>query len=108
MDKYNELMTPYVQTTQQLIIPSHSSYISLIKAFFFFLFIAAPVAYEVLRLVVKLELQLPAYASATATPDPSHICNLQSTPQLVPTLDPQPTEQGQGLNLHPHGHNLTN
>ena len=35
MDKYNELMTPYVQTTQQLIIPSHSSYISLIKAFFF-------------------------------------------------------------------------
>ena len=29
---------------------------------------------EVLRLGVNLELQLLAYASATATPDPSHVC----------------------------------
>ena len=28
---------------------------------------------------------------------------LQPTPQLPATLDPQPTEQGQGLNLQPHG-----
>ena len=30
---------------------------------------------EVPRLGVKSELQLPAYATATATPDPSCICN---------------------------------
>ena len=28
---------------------------------------------------------------------------LQSTPQLTATLDPQPTEQGQGSNRQPHG-----
>ena len=31
---------------------------------------------EVPRLGVELELQLPAYTTATATPDPSHICSL--------------------------------
>ena len=28
---------------------------------------------------------------------------LQPTPQLTATPDPQPTEQGQGSNLQPHG-----
>ena len=28
---------------------------------------------------------------------------LQSTPQLMATPDPYPTEQGQGLNIHHHG-----
>ena len=28
---------------------------------------------------------------------------LQPTPQLMATLDPLPTEQGRGLNLHPYG-----
>ena len=28
--------------------------------------------------------------------------HLQPTPQVTATLDPQPTEQGQGSNLHPH------
>ena len=31
---------------------------------------------EVPRLRVELELQLPAYTTATATQDPSHICDL--------------------------------
>ena len=31
---------------------------------------------EVPRLGVESELQLPAYTTATATPDPSHVCNL--------------------------------
>ena len=31
---------------------------------------------DVPRLAVKTELQLPAYATATASPDPSHICDL--------------------------------
>ena len=29
--------------------------------------------------------------------------HLRPTPQLMATLDPQPPEPGQGLNLHPHG-----
>ena len=32
---------------------------------------------EVPRLEIEMELQLPAYATATAIPDPSHFCNLQ-------------------------------
>ena len=31
---------------------------------------------EVPRLGVELEVQLPAYTTATAMPDPSHVCNL--------------------------------
>ena len=53
------------------------------------------------RLGTESELQLPACAWATATPDPR--C-LQTAPRLMATPDPQPTEQGQGLNPHPHGH----
>ena len=30
----------------------------------------------------------------------------QPMPQLVATLDPQPTEQGQGLNPHPQGDHM--
>ena len=29
---------------------------------------------------------------------------LQPTPQLTVALDPQPSEQGQGSNPHPHGY----
>ena len=31
---------------------------------------------EVPRVGVKSELQLPAYTTTTATPDPSHVCDL--------------------------------
>ena len=41
---------------------------------------------EVPRLGVESELQLPAYATATATQNPSHVCDLQ--PQLTATPDP--------------------
>ena len=58
---------------------------------------------EVPGLGVELELQLPAYAIATAMLDPSRILDLQ----LEATLDPSPTEQGQGLNLYPHRWFLT-
>ena len=30
--------------------------------------------------------------------------SLRSTPQLTATSDPQPTDRGQGSNLHPHGY----
>ena len=55
---------------------------------------------EVPRLGLESEPQLPAYVTATATPDPRHVC-LQPTPQLTAMLDPSPTEQGQGSNWHP-------
>ena len=68
------------------------------------------------RLGVESELQLLAYATATAMQDPSCVCNLhhshsnagsqlclQPTPQLTATPDPWPTERGQGSNLHPNG-----
>ena len=53
--------------------PLHSFFL-----FFFSLFRAASVAYghtEVLRPRVKLELWLPAYATAIATPDQSCLCD---------------------------------
>ena len=43
---------------------------------------------EVLRLGVKSELQLPAYATAAETQDPSHVCNLQHSSQQCQILNP--------------------
>ena len=40
-----------------------------------------------------------AYTTATATRDPSRVCNLHHSSMS----DPQPTERGQGSNLQPHG-----
>ena len=48
---------------------------------------------EVSRLGVESELQLPAYTTATATWDMSHVWDPQ--PQLMTTLDPYPPERGQ-------------
>ena len=45
--------------------------------FFFFCFLGLHLWHmEVPRLGVELELQLPAYSTATAKPDPSHVFNL--------------------------------
>ena len=55
---------------------------------------------DISRLGVESELHLPAYTTATAMQDPTHI---RPTPQLMETPDPQPTERGQGWNLHPYG-----
>ena len=43
---------------------------------------------EVPRLGVESELQLPAYTTATATPYPSHICNLHHSSQQRRILNP--------------------
>ena len=53
--------------------------------FCFLLFRASPMAYEVPRLGVGSELQLPARTTATATRDPSLV---RPTPTLTATLDP--------------------
>ena len=44
---------------------------------------------EVPRLGVKSELQLPAYTTATATPDPSHICDLHHSSVQRQILNPR-------------------
>ena len=57
------------------------------RFFFFFGFLGSHPWHMVIpRLGVKLDLQLPAYATATATPDSSHVCNLyhSSWQQWIP------------------------
>ena len=50
--------------------------------FLFFVFLGPHWQHvEVPRLGVQSELQLPAYTTVTATPDPSHICNLRHSSQ---------------------------
>ena len=56
---------------------------------------------EVLRLGVELEPQLLAYTTATATQDPSHLCDLYHSSQLHQISNPL---RGQGSNLGPHGY----
>ena len=69
--------------------------------FFFFLVFLGPHLQhmEVPRLGVELKLKLPAYTTGTAKPDPSCVGDLYHR-----MLDLQPTEQGQGLYLHPYGY----
>ena len=58
---------------------------------FFWLFCVLglhPQHMEVLGLGVILELQLPAYATATAMPDPSLDCNLHHTSWQCQILNP--------------------
>ena len=55
---------------------------------FFFFFGLHPWHMEVPRLGVECELQLPAYATATAKPDPSHVCNLYHSSQQCQILNP--------------------
>ena len=43
---------------------------------------------EVARLVVELELQLQAYTTAIAMPEPSHICDLCHSLQQCQILNP--------------------
>ena len=43
---------------------------------------------EVPRLGVRLELQLPAYNTATGTKDPSRICDLHNSSQQLWILNP--------------------
>ena len=43
---------------------------------------------EVPRLGVELELQLPAYTTATSMPDPSHVCDLNHSSRQRQILNP--------------------
>jgi len=51
------------------------------------------------RLAVELELQLPAYTTAIATRDPSHVCNLHRSSWQHRILNPQSKARDQTLIL---------
>ena len=57
-------------------------------SFVSFLFVATPAAYGSSQAGVDSELQLPAYITATATQDPSHICDLHHSLQPRRILNP--------------------
>ena len=60
-----------------------------VTQFFFLVFLGLhPWHMKIPRLAVKLELQLPAYTTATATPDPSRICDLHHSLQQCWILNP--------------------
>ena len=73
------------------------------KCFFFFLFLGGGGLHlqhmEVTRLGVQSELQLPAYTTATATQDPSHICDLHHSSGQRQILNPLIEARDQTLNL---------
>ena len=52
---------------------------------------------EVSRLGVKLELQLPAYTTATATQDLSHVCDLHYSSEQHQILNPLSKARDQTL-----------
>ena len=54
---------------------------------------------EVPRLEVESELQLPASALVTATGDPSHVCDLDHSPQQRQILNPLSKARGRTLVL---------
>ena len=67
--------------------------------FFFWLFRAAPVAYGDSQARGLIGTAAANLHQSNAGSKPY----LLPTPQLMATLDPQPTEQGQGSNPQPHG-----
>ena len=68
------------------------SFSSLFLFFFFFFFFLGPHPQhmEVPRLEVQSELQLPAYTAATATLDPSCICDLHHSSRQLMATTPDP------------------
>ena len=68
---------------------SRGENMSAIFLFFIFFFLGSHLLHvEVPRLGVKSELQLQVYTTATATPDPSCICNLHHSLQQHWILNP--------------------
>ena len=56
--------------------------------YYYFFLGPQPQHMEVPRLGAQSELQLLAYVTATATPDPSHICDLHDSSQQHRILNP--------------------
>ena len=67
-------------------IPSHLNWFQ--HNFLFYLFRATHVAYGCSQARIQLELHLPAYTTATAMQDPSHICDLPHSSWQLQILNP--------------------
>ena len=68
--------------------------------FFFSFFLGPHLQHmEIPRLGVESELQLPAYTTATATPDPSHVCDLHPNSQQCRILNPLSKARNRTHNL---------
>ena len=67
--------------------------------YLFLLFRTAPSADGGSQARGQLELQLLTYATATATQDPSHVCNLHHSSQQHQVLNPLSEARDQPLNL---------
>ena len=68
--------------------PKVSFFRESLNILFFFFFKLHPWHMEVSKLGVKSKLQLPAYATVTAMPDLSHICELYHSSQQRQILNP--------------------
>ena len=72
---------------------------------YFLIFLGPQVQHmEVPRLGVESELQLLAYATATAMQDPSHVCDLYHSSQQHWILNPLREARDPGSNLHLRGY----
>ena len=78
----------FLQSSSDHVTLFTCSQILLFSFFFFCLLGPHPRHRELPRLGVYLELQLPAYATATATPDPSRICHLHHSSRQRWILNP--------------------
>ena len=77
----------------------HIQFIYFFSFFNYFFFLGPHLRHmEVPRPGVQWELQLPAYAKATATPDPSRVCNLHPCSQQRRILNPLLKARDQTLN----------
>ena len=71
------------------VIASYAIFIYLFIYLFIYCFLGLPQRHmEVPRLGVESELQLPAYTTATATWDPSHVCDLHHSSLQHQILNP--------------------
>jgi len=75
-----------VYSTEYELFYYEASWLLRLLTFFFFFFIGRHM--EVPRLGVESELQLLAYTTATATPGPSHICDLHYSSWQHQILNP--------------------
>ena len=67
----------------------HVAQVDLVMTFIYlFLFMAIPAAYGSSQARVASKLQLPAYATATAMPDPSCVCDLHYSSEQHRILNP--------------------
>ena len=97
-NKYQKTSSEYLPEPQLLSSVHEKYFIGKGKKKNFFFLRAAPSDHmEVPRLDVKSELYLPAYTTATATWDCSHVCDLHRSSQQC-----RIPEQGQGSNPCPH------